>query len=81
MIAVVHLDESCLGNGREGENPGGAGELIEVRVGGRVRRRDYYQHAPATTNNRMALSGASAVLRLLAAKGARLRTRVVSDAE
>ena len=23
--AVVHLDESCLGNGREGDNPGGGG--------------------------------------------------------
>ena len=22
-FAVVHLDESCLGNGREGDNPGG----------------------------------------------------------
>ena len=29
-IAIVHLDESCLGNGREGDNPGGAGGLIEA---------------------------------------------------
>ena len=28
--AVVHLDESCLGNGREGDNPGGGGGLIEA---------------------------------------------------
>lgn len=79
--AVVHLDESCLGNGREGENPGGAGGLIEVRSRGRIQRRDFYAHAPATTNNRMALTGAITVLRLLAAKGKRLRVLMVSDSE
>jgi ribonuclease HI len=78
---VVHLDESCLGNGREGENPGGAGGLIEVRSRGGVQRRDFYLHQPATTNNRMALVGASTVLRLLAAKGKRLRVLLVSDSE
>ena len=24
-LVAVYADESCLGNGREGENPGGAG--------------------------------------------------------
>jgi ribonuclease HI len=79
--AVVHLDESCLGNGREGENPGGAGGLIEVRSRGSILRRDFYSHVPATTNNRMALTGAITVLRLLAAKGRRLRVLMVSDSE
>ena len=79
---MVHLDESCLGNGREGDNPGGGGGLIEVRTrNGRIQRRDFYLHSPATTNNRMALSGAIAVLQLLAAKGARLRVLIVSDSE
>lgn len=80
-MAVVHLDESCLGNGRAGDNPGGAGGLVEVRVGRRVERRDLRIHSPATTNNRMALAGAIAVLRLLAAKGNRLGVLVVSDSE
>lgn len=79
---VVHLDESCLGNGREGDNPGGAGGLIEARGrSGRIERRDIYLHEPATTNNRMALRGATETLRLLARKGARLGVLVFSDSE
>jgi ribonuclease HI len=81
-IAILHLDESCLGNGREGENPGGGGGLIESRTrGGRIERRDFYLHEPATTNNRMALAGAAEGLRLLARKGARMDVLMVSDSE
>ena len=81
-IAILHLDESCLGNGREGENPGGSGGLIEARSGnGRVQRRDFYLSSPATTNNRMALSGAIAALQLLAKKGTRLKVLIVSDSQ
>ena len=81
-VAVLHLDESCLGNGREGENPGGGGGLIEARSGsGRIQRRDFYISSPASTNNRMALSGAIAALQLLAGKGARLRVLIVSDSQ
>lgn len=80
-VAVVHLDESCLGNGREGENPGGYAGLIEVRTRSRIQRRDFSGHARATTNNRMALSGATRALQLLGAKGARLRVLAVSDSE
>jgi ribonuclease HI len=80
-IAIVHLDESCLGNGREGDNPGGAGGLIEARARGGIERRDLYLSSPATTNNQMALAGATEVLELLAAKGARLRVLIVSDSE
>jgi ribonuclease HI len=80
--AVLHVDESCLGNGREGENPGGSGGLIEARAAsGRIQRRDFYISAPATTNNRMALSGAIAALRLLARKGSRLDVLIVSDSQ
>lgn len=80
--AVLHLDESCLGNGREGENPGGGGGLVEARSrSGRIQRRDFYISAPATTNNRMALAGAAEALRLLAAKEARLRVLIVSDSQ
>lgn len=80
-VAVVHLDESCLGNGREGENPGGAGGLIEVRSRDRIERRDFYTHDHDTTNNRMALTGAIMALTLLAGKGRRLRVLMVSDSE
>lgn len=53
----VWADESCLGNGRDGENPGGAAGLIEYRhpTNGNVSRFDYWISEPATTNNRMAL--------------------------
>jgi ribonuclease HI len=80
-VAIVHLDESCLGNGREGENPGGAGGLIEIRAARQVQRRDFYTFTPNTTNNRMALSGAVTALRLLAGKGNRLSVLMVSDSE
>jgi ribonuclease HI len=80
-IAVVHLDESCLGNGREGATPGGAGGLIEARTRSGVQRRDFYIASPDTTNNRMALSGAIAALHLLGGKGARMRVLMVSDSE
>jgi ribonuclease HI len=80
-VAVVHLDESCLGNGREGENPGGYGGLIEARTRSGIQRRDFYGHSAGTTNNRMALIGATGALQLLGAKGARMRVLMVSDSE
>jgi ribonuclease HI len=81
-VAVLHLDESCLGNGREGENPGGGAGLIEVRSrGGRIQRRDFYLHEPATTNNRMALKGATMALEILGGKGSRLEVLMVSDSQ
>ena len=80
-VAVLHLDESCLGNGREGGTPGGAGGLVEIRARGAVERRDFRHHDPDTTNNRMALTGARLALEHLAAKGHRLRVLAVSDSE
>lgn len=62
---IIHADESCLGNGQSGDNPGGAGILIETAEGTAVHRQDLYLHAPATTNNRMALAGAIAAMALL----------------
>jgi len=78
-IVVVHADESCLGNGRDGSNPGGAGGLIEIAARGGIARRDVYISSPATTNNRMALSGAIAAFALLSQKGKHLRVAYVSD--
>ena len=80
-LAVVHADESCLGNGRDQLTPGGAGSLLEIRVGGEITRHDVYISAPDTTNNRMALAGAIATLALLSRKGRRLRVLYVSDSE
>lgn len=81
QVAVVHADESCLGNGRDGRNPGGAGILLEIRVGDRIERRDLYLSSPDTTNNRMALAGAIATFALLSTKGRRLAVTYVSDSE
>jgi ribonuclease HI len=80
--AILHLDESCLGNGREGHNPGGGGGLVEARSShGNIHRRDFYISSPATTNNRMALASAVAALQLLARKGAGLPVLIVSDSQ
>ena len=78
---MVHLDESCLGNGRDGKNAGGYAGLIEVRIRSGLQRRDFYGYSPEATNNRMALFGATRALQLLAAKGARMRVLMVSDSE
>lgn len=80
-IALLHLDESCLGNGKPGDNPGGAGGLVEIRTPAGVQRSDFFLHSSSTTNNRMALAGAIAALQLLGPQGARLRLLIVSDSE
>ncbi len=70
-LAVVYADESCLGNGREGKNPGGAASLIERWSGESIVREDLYISSPDTTNNRMALAGAIATLSALEVDSAR----------
>jgi len=80
-VVLVHADESCLRNGQEGANPGGAGSLIEVDTPDGVVRRDVYISSPDTTNNRMALSGAIATFALLSRKGNRFRVLYVSDSQ
>lgn len=55
-LVAAYADESCLGNGKEGDNPGGAGVLLEYRRrSGAIERRDLWVSESATTNNRMAL--------------------------
>jgi ribonuclease HI len=78
-FVLVHADESCLGNGRDGDNPGGAGALIETRTPDGIVRRDVYISSPSTTNNRMALAGAVATFAILSGKGNRFRVTYVSD--
>lgn len=79
-LVAVYADESCLGNGREGDNPGGAGALIEYRTGGgMVVRRDLWVSEPATTNNRMALRSVIEVFRALSVKQHRLSVIFTTD--
>lgn len=82
-IVLVYADESCLGNGREGQNPGGAAGLIEYpsRVSGQTTRLDYWLSEPGTTNNRMALRSAIEALHILSRKGRRLRVHFTSDSQ
>ena len=79
-LVAVYADESCLGNGKEGANPGGAGVLIEYRHGdGRITRRDLWVSEPGTTNNRMALRSVSETFLALSAKGQRFRVQFTTD--
>jgi ribonuclease HI len=78
-LVAVYADESCLGNGREGENPGGAGGLIEIASGDGIARRDFWISENATTNNRMALRGVVEAFRALSKKGNFFRVVYVSD--
>jgi ribonuclease HI len=82
-LVAVYADESCLGNGRLGDNPGGAAGLIEYQRarGGPLVRRDYWISEPATTNNRMALRSAIEALRILSAKGRACRIVFTSDSQ
>ncbi len=77
---AIYADESCLGNGREGENPGGAGALLEYpREDGVLVRRDLWVSASGTTNNRMALMSVIASFTALHAKGSRFHVTFTSD--
>ncbi len=80
-LVAVYADESCLGNGREGSNPGGAAGVIEYQPanGGQIARFDYWISEPATTNNRMALRSAVEALSIVSGKGRRCRVVFTSD--
>jgi len=79
-LVAVYADESCLGNGKKGDNPGGAGVLIEYRPPGHgVVRRDLWVAEASTTNNRMALRSAIEAFHALSRKGGRFRVVFTSD--
>jgi ribonuclease HI len=81
-LVAIYADESCLGNGREGENPGGAGGVVEyTNRAGELTRWDYWSSAPATTNNRMALVSVIDAFTLLSRKGRRFRVCFTSDSQ
>ena len=82
-FVAVYADESCLGNGRDGQNPGGAGGVIEhpSPQTDKLSRFDYWISEPSTTNNKMALRSAIEALLILSRKGNRLQVRFTSDSQ
>lgn len=78
-LVAVYADESCLGNGREGENPGGAGVLVEFLQRTKLVRRDLWVSEPASTNNRMALRSVIECFIALSRKGRALRVVFTTD--
>lgn len=79
-LVAVYADESCLGNGKAGDTPGGAGVLVEYQhADGRISRRDLWISEPSTTNNRMALRSVIDAFRALGAKDGRFRVVFTSD--
>jgi ribonuclease HI len=82
MLAIF-ADESCLGNGREGSNPGGAAGVIEFVSAetGNLTRWDYWVSEPGTTNNRMALRSVIEAFKGISRKGVRFRVTFTSDSQ
>jgi ribonuclease HI len=80
-LVAVFADESCLGNGREGSNPGGAGVLVEYRRprSSDVVRRDLWVSESATTNNQMAIRSVIETFRALSRKSGRFSVVFTSD--
>ena len=82
-LVAIYADESCIGNGRDGDNPGGAGGLIEWRQpkSSKVTRCDYWISEPATTNNRMALRSVIEAFRAISKSGNSYRVVFTSDSK
>lgn len=82
-LLAIYADESCLGNGREGDNPGAAAGVIEYvhANSGNLTRWDYWVSEPATTNNRMALRSVIEAFRGISKKGVRFRVAFTSDSQ
>lgn len=81
-LVAVFADESCLGNGRDGDNPGGAAGVIEYRSNrGALTRYDYWISEAATTNNRMALRSVIVAFTLLGRKANQFDVVFTSDSQ
>jgi len=81
IAVLVHADESCLGNDRAKDSPGGNAALVEAPAGDSVARWDLYESSPQTTNNRMALAGAIATLEWVRRQWQHAQVTYVSDSE
>lgn len=82
-IVAVFADESCLGNGRAGDTPGGAGGLVEWRHprSGEILRWDFWISEPDTTNNRMALRSVIEAFEGLSQRGRTFAVVFTSDSK
>lgn len=82
-LVAIYADESCIGNGREGNNPGGAGGVVEWLSPDTTEpaRADYWISEPATTNNRMALRSVIEAFRALSRRGNSYRVVFTSDSK
>jgi ribonuclease HI len=82
-LVAIYADESCIGNGRDGDNPGGAGGLIEWLhpESNEVTRCDSWISDPATTNNRMALRSVIEAFREISRRGNSYRVVFTSDSK
>jgi ribonuclease HI len=82
-LVAVYADESCLGNGRAGATPGGAGGLVVWKHPrtAEILRWDYWISEPDTTNNRMALRSVIEAFRGLSRKGNRFSVIFTSDSK
>lgn len=80
-LVAIYADESCLGNGREGSNPGGAAGLVEWihPESGELKRWDYWISEPHTTNNRMALQSVIEAFRELGRRNRPFHVVFTSD--
>ncbi len=81
ISVLVHADESALGNDSSKASPGGNAALVEAPAGDSVARWDFFEFAPQTTNNKMALAGAIATLEWIRRQWKHARVRYVSDSE
>ncbi len=80
-LIAVYADESCLGNGKQGDNAGGAGGVVEW-MGPKNRelvRWDYWISESSTTNNRMALRSVIEAFRGISAKRKTFRVVFTTD--
>jgi ribonuclease HI len=82
-LVAIYADESCLGNGREGTNPGGAAGVVEWihPKSGELKRWDYWISEPHTTNNRMALRSVIEPFRELGKRNRPFRVVFTSDSK
>ncbi len=79
-LVSVFADESCLGNGKVGDTPGGFGALVEFRRGDQpVQRFDIWGSERDTTNNRMALRSVIDTMLALSRKGNQLSVHFTTD--
>ena len=82
-LVAIFVDESCLGNGQEGDNPGAAAGVIELPPTAKEPRPrlDFWLSAPATTNNKMAIRSAIAAIGIVAAMPGRHGIVFTSDSQ